>query len=1084
MKPSKEQELAIRTVDKNILVCASAGAGKTTVLIERLMKRIEEDRVSVNEILAMTFTEAAAGEMKRRLSKKLNEKYEKTKDPFLYTQITLLANANISTIHSFCLSVIRNYSYVLNLDPKRASNILDEATASLYKKDALDRVLNRAYATHPDAFDELLEHFSSRPEADQGVRDAIAGLATILGSKPDPEEWLKSSVSSYSVEHSLSTLSEPLRSYFFMHWQLAIEEFEERFSELKGAALNDPLTDDAFMLCLQILSTQIKVAKSAIEAHDYSKIRKAFFTMAENLPATKNKALDEVKEARKSVAKFIQDTLPKLFDEALWIDDLNTMRRRLFRLGELTRDFRHEYASIKEDQNCIDFDDMEHFALAILRDEKFKIREVYKEQFKEILVDEFQDSNDVQDLLVELISRGNNVFRVGDIKQSIYRFRNAKPQIMQGLIQRNHANDLLIYLKQNFRSDQTIVEFNNLVFDHAMNVEGMRSAYLAEDAVSIGSDRQNGGFPVEIHWVVDEEEADEISDEPGDDENNDDQDPAPSLEVDEKPGVALKKARHIADDILQKIQGTPYTKWSDYVILVRSHQLKTYLKRAFDEVGIPYFIDVQSGFYQADSVQDCLQFLHLCLHPENDPLLVGTLLSPFFGFTQDDIATLYRSKGKAGLRETLRTLHPEVDARIRELSEYATTFPMRRLLPLLFDFNHYYTDICTHSQRTNLDLFLQKALSFEENHGSLPKFLDLIEEIKDEKSSEAIPISLEDNVVRVMTIHQSKGLQFPVVYFWSSLRQDVLDLKNEIISDSELGIGIRSILLPQRYVRNNPIRIAIETKAVQEEMEEQMRVLYVALTRPQHLLVIVDAKSNKAYASALTRSAVFRRIGYSGWLATILSNKTSDLYNETEVFGNVSERFAPSVPQKTSEFTPIPRIEETFDFQTPSSQEQVFFPDFTLHYRDVLDGKERGTRLHRLIERLPMTTWDSELIHSIDPACTQDEIEALIAFHDTDYYQNAKSAIVEREFPFAILERNRLINGVVDMLAIYPDRVELVDFKTDRFGTATQLIERYQGQLRAYFEALRIVYPDKEVKTFLYSFNLKEILEVHHENHP
>jgi ATP-dependent exoDNAse (exonuclease V) beta subunit len=291
-------------------------------------------------------------------------------------------------------------------------------------------------------------------------------------------------------------------------------------------------------------------------------------------------------------------------------------------------------------------------------------------------------------------------------------------------------------------------------------------------------------------------------------------------------------------------------------------------------------------------------------------------------------------------------------------------------------------------------------------------------------------------------------------------------------------------LLPQRYVRSNPIRIAIETKAVQEEMEEQMRVLYVALTRPQHLLVIVDAKSNKTYASSLTRSAIFRRIGYSGWLATILSNKTSDLYNEVEVIGKISEISAPSISPVIHEFTPILRTEQPFEYQTPSSQEQAFFPDFTLHYRDILDGKERGTRLHRLIERLPMTIWTPALIHSIDPSCTQDEIDALMAFHDSDYYQNAKSAVIEREYPFAILQQNRLVNGIVDMLAIYPDRVELVDFKTDRSGTASQLIERYQGQLRAYYDALRIVYPEKEVKTFLYSFNLREILEVYHENHP
>ena len=184
---SKQQEKAIELVGKNVLVCASAGAGKTTVLIARLMKRITIDRIGVNEILAMTFTEAAAAEMKKRLSVSLNTEYEKTKDPFLYTQISLLPSAQISTIHSFCLSVIKNYSYVLGLDPKRCTNILDEATSSLYKKQALQQVLTDVYQENPDELSDLLGHFSGRPEDDEGLRSAIKKMSIVLSSKTDPE---------------------------------------------------------------------------------------------------------------------------------------------------------------------------------------------------------------------------------------------------------------------------------------------------------------------------------------------------------------------------------------------------------------------------------------------------------------------------------------------------------------------------------------------------------------------------------------------------------------------------------------------------------------------------------------------------------------------------------------------------------------------------------------------------------------------------------------------------------------------------------------------------------------------------------
>ncbi len=1079
VKPSDEQQLAIKTTDKNILVCASAGAGKTTVLIERLMKRIEMDKVSVSEILAMTFTEAAAGEMKRRLAKKLNERYEASKDAFLYTQITLLASAQISTIHSFCLSVIRNYSYVLNLDPKRASNILDEATASLYKKEALDRVLRNAYASQPVDFRDLLEHFSSRPEADQGLRDAMIKLSIVLGSKPDPEKWLDEVIESYSMKGSLTNLQDPLSTYFFLHWQLKIEEIEEYFNELKIAALAEEELNENLENWLGILPVQLHYAKKGVTDKDYTKIRSSFLSMAKDIPAAKGS--DEVKVARKKITSLLQELIPELFEEALFIDDMAAMYGRLVRLGELTKAYRQAFAKIKTEQNCIDFDDMEHFALAILRDTKFNVKDEYQKQFKEILVDEFQDSNDVQNLIVELISRGNNVFRVGDIKQSIYRFRNAKPQIMQGLIGRKDVNDLLIYLKQNFRSDETIVEFNNLIFNDAMNVQGLRSNYLAEDAVSIGTPRQAGGTPVEIHWVL--KDADDEQPEEGTvEENGDETEEAVALvEIDENPGESLKKARHIAADIIQRRKNSNFTKWRDYVILVRSHQLKNYLKKAFDEVNIPYFIDVQSGFYQADSVQDVLQLLHLCLEPENEQLLVGTLLSPFFSFTQEMIAQIYIDKGSEKLRSAFDHMYPDFSVKLEELRKMAMTLPLHTFMPLVFDYNDYYEMVCTHPQRTNLDLFLQKALAFEENHGNLPGFLELIEEIKDESSSEAIPISLEDDVVRVMTIHQSKGLQFPVIYFWSSLRQNVLDLNNDLICDPDLGIALKSILLPERYVRDNPVRIALETKAIQEEMEEQMRVLYVALTRPQNVLVIVDSKPKNPFTSALTRSSVFNKIGYSGWLASIMYGKHSKLFIESDVTGDVSDEKIPFIAKQADPFTPIKKEKTITTYLTPSSQEIIFAPDFTLRYRDMLEGKERGTRLHRLIERLPLKDWDKELILRIDPTCTQDEIDSLLSFYHTDFYTKARLARVEKEFPFALLENNTIINGIIDMLVIYSDRVELMDFKADRHGSKEQLIERYQGQLNSYSIALSRIFLDKKVYTFIYSLTLKQVIEVKHE---
>jgi ATP-dependent helicase/nuclease subunit A len=328
-----------------------------------------------------------------------------------------------------------------------------------------------------------------------------------------------------------------------------------------------------------------------------------------------------------------------------------------------------------------------------------------------------------------------------------------------------------------------------------------------------------------------------------------------------------------------------------------------------------------------------------------------------------------------------------------------------------------------------------------------------------------------------MTIHQAKGLQFPIVYFWSNLSHCVLDLISTMIIDPELGIGFKSVLFPDRFARKNPIRIAIETKAIQEEMEEETRILYVALTRPQNNLIIIDT-TKKLRITTLSRSSVFSLIGYSGWLKSIIREDETELFTQKFVDGKVSRMKGPAIEAVSKVFNPPRKETQETSVVTPSSQERAFAPDFTLRYRDILDGKERGTRLHRLIEKLPIRDWSQDTIRSIDAACTQEEIDALLRFYATSYYQDAMNSKIEKEFPFAILDGDTVITGVMDMLAIYPDRIEMVDFKTDRSGNADDLRLRYEGQIALYRKSISLAFLGKEIRTFLYSFTLKEIIEV------
>jgi ATP-dependent helicase/nuclease subunit A len=1097
---SDEQVLAINVIDKNVVVSASAGAGKTTVLIERLMKRIQKDKFSIDEIIAMTFTDAAAEEMKRRLSVKLNAAYFNSTDEdernFLYDQITKLPGSHISTIHSFCLNVIRNYSFVLNLDPQRAQNILDEGTISLYQKEAMKNVMDRAYVSSPTGLLELLDHFSSRPENDSDLKNAISAVSTSMLSKSDPEKWLSNSISAYDVNGSLSNLDPAIKAFFFKRFKNSAEDLLVSLSEMEAAFTPGGKNDDAIIDKITATRLHLNAILLEIDGMDYEWMRGRFISLGACIPKTnyKDKAFNKLRS--KFVGEY-RKTIGLLFPEETLVSDMKILHSRLLCFGELTLAYEKEYAKVKEERNVIDYDDMERFTLGILRDKNFNVAKAYKDKYKEILVDEFQDSNDVQNEIVDLISKGDNVFRVGDIKQSIYRFRNAKPQLMQGLIDnQDPVKDEIIYLRNNYRSKETIVDFNNFIFGNLMNIDGLRKSYSANDIVTIGSQDQKGGSEIEFHWVDgeldtmeitegenNESETDEIAEvEPVDDDLIDEEGNVIAEtsveEINEKAETSLSKARHIAADILARKNEDDKSCWRDYVVLVRSHIYKTYLKEAFDEVNIPSFIDVKSGFFQANSVRDMLLVMEHCLSPREEIHLIGVLLSPFFKFNQDNIALIHLSKqNNKSFYDAFKDLHGDAERKLAEVRDLSSTLRLREFVPYLMNMNRYYEISCNHQQRTNLDLFLEKAMLFDAKNGSLAQFVDFVKEVKDERNSEAIPISDDMDVVRVVTIHQSKGLQFPVVYFWSNKETKHRDTQATLMKDAELGIGLESILFPERFIRQNPIRIAIETKAIQEGIEENMRILYVALTRPQRKLIIVDVHDPREIRP-LSRSLVSSSLGYSGWLRSIIGNSPNPLFTQKIVNGNISPMRGPSKSTISARFSPPQKDAKEYTVLTPSTQEKSFAPDFTLRYSDLFDGKERGTRLHRLIEKLPAQNWTSELILSIDSACTNAEIHSLLSFYASPFYQAAQHVTIEKEFPFAILDGTTVITGVIDMLAVFPDRIEMVDFKTDRSGNADDLRLRYEGQIALYRKSISLAFPDKEIKTFIYSFALEEIIEV------
>ncbi len=1051
MKRSPEQLAAINTTGKNIILSASAGAGKTTVLIARLMKRILEDGVNVDEILAMTFTDLAATEMKKRLAKALQEEYAKNKDERIFRQIALLASARISTIHSFCLSLVKDYAYVLGISQKRANSICDEASAKLYQTQALNIVLDKAYEQSSPDFVELVSVLHSRPEEDTLLRDTILDLSSKLDAKLDPNAWLNQVKQAYRDYTSLSELDEPFKSYFFQVLMDDVTSLKDAITHYKLLLTADQISDEAKFNILY-LENAIENAHKATTSYDYSDFHQAILQLA-SLPAKTIRGLeDDLKQARDHFYNTIKSIVTTYFKEEDYLSDIVNLKRPISALIDCVSEFNYVYQSIKEREEVLDFSDMEKMALQILRHPHFDVSDQLRNQIKDILVDEFQDSNEVQDELVECISRGNNVFRVGDVKQSIYRFRNARPQLMKRLISSNKENDLTLYLSNNYRSKENIVEFNNQLFSNLMNIQGLDSSYSPQDTVKIGIDSQKGGETIELHLINEMEESDEES-----------------IKLDRL------KANHVAQTIIKMRQEKVYPKWKDYVVLVKSHRSKLELKKAFDSYYIPNFIDVKAGFYLSSSVQDVLQVLRFCLDPSDELALVGVLLSSFFEMNENQLAEL-RLQNKYSMLDGFKQVYPIEYKDLMGLVKQANQLRLSDFLNYLYQFNHYYDQHIDTQQRTNLDLLRVKALSLDEENFSLIEFIEMVESIQDEKTSEAIPVSQEDDVVKVLTIHQSKGLEWPVVFVMGTKVFMNQNSSSLVHYDNDIGIAMNTILLPERFKRDNPMTLAIKHKILREEKEEALRVWYVALTRAEKKLIIVDKNHKNLDKAQLNLDLILGNRGYT-FLTHAAARNIFDIFEIKEIDPSSIESHIVPQSKSTKTFTYTKPDKPSIVFRRPSAHE--FKSNSTQLDLDYFnDGKERGTRLHKLVELLPTENWNYDLIHSIDNKSTQEEKEALLSFYHSDWYTKMKSMNLYKEYPFIIQHDYEIVRGIMDMMACDDQTVYCVDFKTDRHLSEGELVEVYSPQLQDYQIALRMIYPNHTIYTGIYSFKHKKIIEV------
>lgn len=923
MKFTPEQQRVIELHNSNILVSAAAGSGKTAVLVERIIRMIcdGEHPADIDRLLIVTFTNAAAAEMRERIAAGITARLEA--DPgneHIQKQSALLHNAQITTIDSFSLFLIRNHFNEIGLDPD--FRVADEGEIKLLQQEVLAQLLEDAYAGQfvpeaPEQFHACVEYFC--PGGRESVLEQhILNLSRYAGSFPWPEEWLEERKNDYAAGDMEALVHSDYGQYLTERVNRTVEGCLEKLREVKRLC---ELPDGPYMYG-ELTEAEIEQLERLTSCKDLeeqaAKISAVTFA---RLPSKKDDSVDPAKrELAKAIRNSVKDTLSDLSESyfktplELAVEQGKACREPLRMLLDLVLEFDRRLLAAKQERHLIDFSDMEHYALQILlkrekveesggtgtdrTETKYRIvpsdvAMEYRQYFQEILIDEYQDSNLVQEYLLSAISGEEegryNRFMVGDVKQSIYKFRLARPELfLEKYDTYQETGDLCrIDLAKNFRSRIQVVDAVNGVFSRIMSREIGGIAYDDKAALYPGAvypAQEDPAYGSELLLIRRPEKGEREESGIGEQHAEGagvlvDYDNVRQLE-------ALAIAARIKQlkgslKVMEKSTGELRpVRYSDMVILLRTTSgWDEEFKKILEQQGIPVYITSKTGYFGALEVQELLQFLRVLDNPRQDIPLFGVMQSVFGGFTQEEIAQI-RSGGEGHSRKRMtlyealkevaqsgRTVEEgeEISAgesagEEAELSQKADTFlqrighyrdltPFTSIRDLLqrilddYDYLNYVTALPTGSKRrANVEMLLTKASAFEKtSYFGLFHFIRYMEQLEkyDVDYGEADTLDENADVVRIMSIHKSKGLEFPVVFVSGlSKRFNMQDANQSLIVDMDLGVAVDYVDSVRRIKNKTLRRAVLSAKMKEDNLAEELRVLYVALTRAREKLIL------------------------------------------------------------------------------------------------------------------------------------------------------------------------------------------------------------------------------------------------------
>lgn len=850
-----DQQKVIDLRNRNILVSAAAGSGKTAVLVERIVRMVcdEAHPVDIDRLLIVTFTNAAAAEMRERISQGIAAKVQEfPESAHIERQATLLHNAQITTIDSFCLYLIRNHFHEIGLDP--AFRVADEGEVKLLKKESMEELFEDSFGSGEEAFRECVEFFCPSGK-EKNLEDMIVKLYEYSSSHPWPVQWLQECKKNYDIKTVEELEASDMGQYVCYYLKQMVKGCVETMQQVvdlcqepDGPYMYGALAEEEF---------EMLKALSACESLSRWEVKLAAVQFG-RLPSKKDESVNaDKKEFAKELRNQVKDTLKKLqlqfFGVLLesTVGHIKECKRPVETLVDLTLDFGRRLQEKKQEKKVLDFSDMEHYALEILLTEEngrripSKVALEYRDYFEEILIDEYQDSNLVQEYLLQAISgeeKGKyNRFMVGDVKQSIYKFRLARPELFLEKYKSYSSEDSdcqRIDLSRNFRSRETVLNTTNHIFERLMSEEVGGIAYDEKAALYAGA-----AYPVNPESISELLLLEK---------------PREGMDTKEAEGKLIaQKIRKLKESYLVTDKETGALRpvlFKDMVILLRTNSgWDEVFKKALEEEGIPVYITSKTGYFAATEVQELLQFLRVLVNPRQDIPLFGVMKSLFGGFSEEEIALLRSEDRKRTLWENVQQAAGAGNEKckaflqiVEKYRAYTVYMPIRELLQEIvedFSYLHYVSALPAGSKRkANVEMLFTKAADFEKtSYFGLFHFVRYIEQLEkyDVDYGQEEMLSESADVVRIMSIHKSKGLEFPVTFVAGLAKSfNMMDVNKSFLMDMDLGVGTDYVNLKERYRMKSFPRMALAAKLKEETLAEELRVLYVALTRAKEKLIM------------------------------------------------------------------------------------------------------------------------------------------------------------------------------------------------------------------------------------------------------